>query len=137
MSRDAVEGRGGRCPPLLGSGSRRGASVPPADRHHRMNRFPVRHVALFIGAIAWAGSVKADAPSSPTPAASSSELEAILQESVVSTPPTASAAASTAPAVTSTISSEDLRRYGIRSLAEAINFLSVGMVSQESLIGGR
>jgi outer membrane receptor for ferrienterochelin and colicins len=68
---------------------------------------------------------------------SSSELEAMLQESVVSTPTTASAAASTAPAVTSTISSDDLRRYGIRSVAEAINFLSVGMVSQESLIGGR
>ncbi|HMI87928.1 MAG TPA: hypothetical protein VK550_27785 [Polyangiaceae bacterium] len=39
--------------------------------------------------------------------------------------------------MTSTLSSEDLQRHGIRSLAEAINFLSVGMVSQESLIGGR
>jgi outer membrane receptor for ferrienterochelin and colicins len=101
-----------------------------------MNRSRVRDVAIFIGAVAWAGSGKAD-PSSTSPAASSSELEAMLQESVVSTPTTASAAASTAPAVTSNISSEDLRRYGIRSLAEAINFLSVGMVSQESLIGGR
>jgi outer membrane receptor for ferrienterochelin and colicins len=101
-----------------------------------MNRSPIRDVALLLGAVAWAGSVKADAPAS-LPAASSSELEAMLQESVVSTPTSASSAASTAPAVTSTISSEDLRRYGIRSLAEAINFLSVGMVSQESLIGGR
>jgi outer membrane receptor for ferrienterochelin and colicins len=101
-----------------------------------MHCFRLRDVALFIGAVAWAGSARADSPSA-SPGASSSELEAMLQESVVSTPTTASAAASTAPAVTSTISSEDLLRYGIRSLAEAINFLSVGMVSQESLIGGR
>jgi len=100
-----------------------------------MNRFVLRDVALFTIAVAWTRTVRADPPLAP--AGPSSELEAILQESVVNTPTAASAAASTAPAVTSTISSEDLRRYGIRSLAEAINFLSVGMVSQESLIGGR
>jgi outer membrane receptor for ferrienterochelin and colicins len=101
-----------------------------------MKRSVLRGVVLFVATLACLRSAKADLPAS-SPAASSSELEAILQESVVSTPTSSSAAASTAPAVTSTISSEDLQRYGIRSLAEAINFLSVGMVSQESLIGGR
>ena len=41
--------------------------------------------------------------------------------------------AAPAPAVSTTISAEDLRRYGIRSLDEAINYLSLGMITENPL----
>jgi outer membrane receptor protein involved in Fe transport len=59
------------------------------------------------------------------------DLEGLLEESVVSSASKAGAEiASTAPATTTTITAEDLRRYGVRSLDEALNFLSLGMITE-------
>jgi outer membrane receptor for ferrienterochelin and colicins len=62
-----------------------------------------------------------------------SELEGLLEEPVVSAPSKSAETASLAPATSTTITAEDLRRYGIRTLHEAINYLSLGMIAQPSL----
>lgn len=61
------------------------------------------------------------------------ELAALLEESVVAGPSQTAERAHDAPATTSTISGDYMRRYGIRSLAEAIDFLSLGLVTQDAL----
>lgn len=61
------------------------------------------------------------------------ELEQALQEDVVSGATRSAAAGSTAPATVSSITAEELRACGIRSIDEALNFLAMGMVSQDPL----
>ena len=63
----------------------------------------------------------------------SEDLEALLDSSVVSGASRTAEKADDAPATTTTITADDLRRYGLRSLGEALNFLSVGMYSQDPL----
>lgn len=59
------------------------------------------------------------------------DLEGLLQTSVVSAPSKTNEAVSTAPAASVVLTAEDLRRYGIRTLAEAINFLGMGMATEK------
>lgn len=61
------------------------------------------------------------------------DLEALLEKPVVSTASQMAETESQAPATSTVITAEDLRRYGIHSLDEAINFLSLGMVSTNPL----
>jgi outer membrane receptor for ferrienterochelin and colicins len=61
------------------------------------------------------------------------DLRSVLSESVVTTASTSAEKASTAPATSIALSAEDLRTYGIRSLDEAINFLSLGVVTSDPL----
>jgi outer membrane receptor for ferrienterochelin and colicins len=61
------------------------------------------------------------------------DLEGALSEPIVSTPSKEGEAQSLAPATSSSVTAEELRRYGIRSLDEAINFLSLGMVATNPL----
>jgi outer membrane receptor for ferrienterochelin and colicins len=58
-----------------------------------------------------------------------SSLESILNESVVTTASKTAETASAAPATSTTITSDDIRRYGMRNLAEIVNFLSLGFFS--------
>lgn len=60
------------------------------------------------------------------------ELEGLLDTSVVSAPSKTAETVSVAPATSLVLTAEDLRRYGIRSLDEAINFLAFGMVTEKS-----
>ena len=89
---------------------------------------------LLASLLVTSASASATADDSP-------DLEALLQESVVSGASKVSEAASDAPATTSTITAEDIRRYGIRSLDEAIDFLSMGLMTSNHLhsveVGGR
>ena len=61
-----------------------------------------------------------------------SELEGLLNESVVSTASKSAEVGTTAPATTTTVTAEDLKRYGIHTLAEAIDYLSLGAVTSDS-----
>jgi outer membrane receptor protein involved in Fe transport len=61
------------------------------------------------------------------------DLEGALNETVVSGATKSAQLGSVAPATTTLITAEDLRRYGIHSLDEALNFLSLGMVTQNPL----
>ena len=60
-----------------------------------------------------------------------SDLEGLLDTSVVSAPSKTNEAVSTAPAASVVLTAEDLRRYGIRTLDEAINFMGYGMVTEK------
>jgi outer membrane receptor for ferrienterochelin and colicins len=89
------------------------------------------HAALLISlSAANIGQARAD-----------SELEALLAEPVESTAGKSAGTAASAPALSISITAEDLRRHGIRTVAEAYNFLSMGLVSQDPLggpeVGGR
>jgi outer membrane receptor for ferrienterochelin and colicins len=57
------------------------------------------------------------------------ELEALLEQAIVSTPSKGSETDTTAPATSVVISAEQLRQFGIRSLDQAINYLSLGMAT--------
>jgi outer membrane receptor for ferrienterochelin and colicin len=71
--------------------------------------------------------------SAPAVAGETDDLRAILDENVVTTASTSAERGSTAPATSVTITAEDLELYGIRSLDEAINFLSLGVVTSNPL----
>src|SRR5215213_10967471 len=65
-----------------------------------------------------------------------SEIEGILEESVVTTASHLAETNATAPATTSVITAEDIRRHGIRSLNEALNYLGLGLLTTTPLHGG-
>ncbi len=60
------------------------------------------------------------------------DLEALLDESVVSAASLTNESARTAPATSTVITSDELRRFGIRTLDQALNFLSLGVVTQDN-----
>jgi outer membrane receptor protein involved in Fe transport len=61
--------------------------------------------------------------------AQSNELEALMEQSIVSTPSKDAETSTTAPATSSIVTAEDLRVHGLRSLNEAINYAALGMVT--------
>ena len=63
----------------------------------------------------------------------SSDLNALLAESIVSTPSKSSETTTTAPATSTVVTASDLQRWGIHSLDEAINYLALGMVTTNPL----
>lgn len=93
------------------------------------------HSSNLIGKIAWPLGACAILVLSPKPAHAddASELAGLLSENVVSGASKSAELASDAPATTSVLTAADMRRYGIRSLAEAIDFLGMGVVTQDPL----
>ena len=75
----------------------------------------------------------ASLPVAPVRADDASELAGLLSEPVVTGASKSAELASDAPATTSVLTAADMRRYGIRSLAEAIDFLGMGVVTQDPL----
>jgi outer membrane receptor for ferrienterochelin and colicins len=73
--------------------------------------------------------------SAPTDARAddAAELAGLLSENVVSGASKSAELASDAPATVSVLSAEDMRRYGIRSVAEAVDFLGMGVITQDPL----
>jgi outer membrane receptor protein involved in Fe transport len=80
--------------------------------------------AVAVASLARAGVARAD---------DKTEIESLLNEHVVSTASTSAERASVAPALSTTLTSDDLRALGIRSLAEAIDFLSLGVITSDPL----
>ena len=74
-------------------------------------------------------------------ASDTADLEGLLDTSVVKSASKTAEAADVAPAMTIVITADDLRRYGIHSVDEAINFIATGMITekwfQSSEIGAR
>src|SRR5205085_938233 len=109
---------------------------------HRSGRRPRRPLRSAVLAGALAGLTSA-ALVPPGPAAAGegapaddvelSELRGLVDEPIVSTASQSLESASAAPATSTSISADELRRFGIRSLDEAINYLSLGMVTQNPL----
>jgi outer membrane receptor for ferrienterochelin and colicins len=87
-------------------------------------------VLLALASSAWSRLCRAD-----------EDLDALLSEPVESTAGKSSGSAAEAPALSLSITAEDLRRHGIRTLAEAYNYLTLGLVSEDPLgepaVGGR
>ena len=75
------------------------------------------------------------ATAGPARADEAEELRGLLDQSVLSAASRKTEVASAAPATSSTITAEQLRRYGIRTLDEALNFLSMGMTASDRLHG--
>jgi outer membrane receptor for ferrienterochelin and colicins len=69
----------------------------------------------------------------PALADDTDDLRALLSENVITTASTSAQTASTAPATSVTLTAEDLSRFGIRTLDEAINFLSLGVIAADPL----
>jgi outer membrane receptor for ferrienterochelin and colicin len=65
-----------------------------------------------------------------------SDVEGLLNEAIVSSASKQSEAASAAPGLSTSVTAEDLRKYGIRTLAEAIDFLVMGVTSSDNLGAG-
>lgn len=61
------------------------------------------------------------------------DIEALLDEPIVQTASRDNESANTAPATSTVITAEQLRRYGIRTLDEALNFLSLGMTTSYTM----
>jgi outer membrane receptor for ferrienterochelin and colicins len=89
-----------------------------------MNRSLSGIAAVAGGLLAWPTAARAD---------DTSELQSLLTERVVSTASTMEQRASVAPALSTTISGKDVQLFGIRTLAEAINFLSLGVMTSDPL----
>ena len=64
---------------------------------------------------------------------STTDLQSLLSETVVVGASKSAEKGSTAPAVTTTLTGADIRRYGIRSIDEAIDFLSLGSFTANTL----
>jgi outer membrane receptor for ferrienterochelin and colicins len=86
---------------------------------------------LPLGPLALAAAVSA-----PAAAQDTSELEGLLDQNVVSAASKAPEAASTAPAMSLSISADEIRQHGIRTIDEAINFLAMGMQIEKLYYNG-
>lgn len=65
-----------------------------------------------------------------------SALEGLLSEPIVSSASKQAEDASSAPALSTSLTAEDLRRYGVRTLAEALDFLAIAVSTSDNLAGG-
>jgi len=86
----------------------------------------VGFLALALGA----GTARAEEPRDTT------DLEGLLETTVVSAPSKTAESAALAPATSVVLTAEDFKRYGIKSLDEAINFLGRGMVVEKDFQTG-
>src|SRR5260221_8824958 len=66
-------------------------------------------------------------------AGATANMRTLLNETIITTASKSAERGSTAPATSTLLTAEDMRRFGIHSIAEAIDFLSLGMVTSSSL----
>jgi outer membrane receptor protein involved in Fe transport len=85
--------------------------------------------ALFLMSCCTAALVRAEEPDP----AELDRLQAVLETDVVTGASRAQERSDDAPATITVVTADDFRRYGLRTLGDAINFLSVGLVAQDPL----
>jgi outer membrane cobalamin receptor len=94
-----------------------------------------RTLSFAFGILAFPFAAAAEEPKD------TSDLEGLLDTTVVSAPSKASETTSLAPATSIVLTADDMRRHGIYTVDEAINFLGYGMVTERkyhtSEIGAR
>ena len=91
-----------------------------------MSGYRLRFISCSLAATALLLAIKA-------PAQDVNPLLEILEENVVSGASRSAERESDAPAMSSVVTAEQLHMYGIHRLDEAINFLSLGMFSQDDM----
>ncbi|MBI5547774.1 MAG: TonB-dependent receptor [Deltaproteobacteria bacterium] len=69
----------------------------------------------------------------PARAEDTGDLEGLLDEAIVSSASLTAEPASLAPGTSVSLSADELRRYGINTLDEALNYLALGMVTEAQL----
>ena len=74
--------------------------------------------------------------SSLTAQADDQDLQSLLDKEVVVAASKQAEETTTAPATSTILTAEDLRRYGMRTIDEAIDFLSLGVMTSNNLNGG-
>jgi outer membrane cobalamin receptor len=77
-----------------------------------------------LALLAWAGGALAG---------DATDLEGLLDQSIVTTASKSAETTSNAPATATTMTAEDMHRLGIHSLAEAINYLALGAITFDPL----
>lgn len=87
--------------------------------------------ALLALALAWPGGARAQEEEAATPS-DLGDLESLLGEEVVTTASRSAERSSTAPATVQIIDGATLRRFGIRSLDEALGLLGLGSFTADS-----
>lgn len=83
-----------------------------------------RRAVALIALSSWLGSARAFADGS-------TDLEALLEEKVVTSASKSAETTDSAPATATTITAEDLQRHGLRTVGEAVRFLVPGAIVEE------
>jgi outer membrane receptor for ferrienterochelin and colicins len=94
----------------------------------------MKRPALF-GALAGLSTLLGTLLTEPAAADEDQDLNALLDEPVVTTASSTAETGTSAPATSSIVTAEDLRRYGMHTLAEAVSFLALGVTAQHTLDG--
>jgi outer membrane receptor protein involved in Fe transport len=81
-------------------------------------------VGLAGAAVLWATAARAQ---------EDRDLSSLLDEPVVTTASSTAETGTTAPATSSIVTAEDLKRYGMHTLGEAVSYLALGVASQHKL----
>lgn len=88
-----------------------------------MKRLPL---SLLVGVVAW-----------PALASAQEDLEGLLDQTVVTAASKSAEVSATAPGTSTVIPAQDLRRFGIHTVAEAVDFLSFGAATSGRDVTGQ
>lgn len=86
----------------------------------------LRHRALVVCLAALCGAVRARADEA-------TDIQSLLNEQVIVTAASTAQRESAAPAMSTTITSEDIQTFGWKTIAEAVNFMSLGVFTGDPL----
>ena len=65
--------------------------------------------------------------------ADESDLQALLNETIITTASKSAERGSTAPATSTVLTADDIRTFGVHSISEAIDFLSLGAMTSDTM----